>query len=158
MGFFNRGKNVAGLISSVALFRACMAGSNEGGAVTLVEIQAKSVDKVLGSIATGNSTEITVPEADIYAECADIMKKVVTEPTQFGCKQRLLRASNLMAGLASKEAGLWIEASYQNEAGSLPHLTINNGGHPRSAGPRVEMLTPIFSHILETDTYLSLAE
>lgn len=157
MAFFNQGKNVAGLISSVALFRILMVGGNEGSVVNLIDVQANSVDKVLGRIATKTATTQT-SEAVAYANCAEIVKSSQINPNQFGNKHRLLRASNIMAELATSEARLWIEASYQDEESLLPHLIINNGGHPRSAGPRVEMLTPNFHKILQSEEYLALVQ
>lgn len=153
MAFFNQGKNIAGLISSVALFKSCMPRSNDGCAVTPIEVQAKSIDAVLGSAFDSNTAEGVV-----YAECAHLVAEAnKSRDGEFGKRQRLLRASKLMTGLATQEAVSWLAQASQNEDSSLPILSIQNGGHPRSAGPRVEMLQPIFETIIASPKYQSLS-
>lgn len=155
LSFFNQGKNIGGLISSVALFNAMMDKSGEGATVDLLEVQATSIDKVLRktvSLPTGNPVE-----AETYQECAGIMKRVSgMAEGQFGKNQQLSKASRLMIDLASREASTWLEASTQNEEGNLPELTINNGGYPRSAGSRVDLLQPIFYSIVDSKPYAAL--
>jgi hypothetical protein len=158
-GFFNQGKNIAGLTSTVALFRACKAsrpdsvGSLEMPAI--LEIQAKSIDVVLEDVSAGFAA-VSQPHQDIYKECSRLAKDATNPNTQYGAAQRLLRASRIMADLACTEAGTWLDRA--EDDGSSPKLTIHNGGHPRSAGPRVDMLQPILHRIIESDNYRSLEQ
>lgn len=153
LAFFNQGKNVAGLISSVALFKVCTVGTGEGGYVNPLDVQAQSVDKVL-TLAT--QTGITRPdEQEAYLQCSNLVKASFANPTEFSKRKRLLRASNILASVAAIEARGWLDDARQIEGEKLPKLTINDGGHPRSVGPRVEMLQPIFEKIVASEAYLS---
>lgn len=150
MAFFNQGKNVAGLVSSVALFQASVAGTRQGSAVTPIEIQAKAVDLTLE-----NRTQVTPPESEVnvYDRCSRLAWQASTNEG-FVASRSLRKAAQLMTGLAVVEAASWVKASRQSDG--LPKFEIRNGGHPRSAGPRVEMLQPIFEQILQSETYQSL--
>lgn len=147
MAFFNQGKNVAGLVSSIALFQASIAGTREGSAVTPVEIQAKAVDLAL----IKRSKATAEPEGETYERCSQLARRAAATHADFIAIQSLRKAAGLISGLAASEAASWVEASQTDEI--LPELTINDGGHPRSAGPRVEMLQPIFKQILDSETY-----
>lgn len=151
MAFFNQGKNVAGLISSIALFQVSVAGSRQGAVVTPVEIQAKAVDLVLGGEATPDRAS---SESEVYARCSRLAIQASIGEGIIASRS-LRKASQLMTDLAVAEASSWIEVSQESE--NLPQLTINDGGHPRSAGPRVEMLQPFFRQILASEAYRSIA-
>jgi hypothetical protein len=155
MAFFNQGKNIAGLISSAVLFRACMERKKEGAYINVTETQAMLVDRALSLDCDFIGSEIS--EDDIYAICARHARQATeAQPGQFGKNIRLLRASRAILSLASREAFGWVENSLQNEETTLPVLRIQNGGHPRSAGPRVNKLQPIFHKIVASPQYQSL--
>ncbi len=160
--FFNQGKNVSGIISSATLFKACMTSSGEGAQVNMLRVQADIVDKVLGNLAAGSVAKVS--DTSAYATCGQLARRVFmparsaeSPRVKPGTKQILLHAHRLMVSLASFEAGEWIAASFQNEDNSLPNLEINNGGHARSAGPRVEMLQSILHKIVEFEEYKALS-
>jgi hypothetical protein len=158
LSFFHQGKNVAGLISSAVMLRAFMHGLEEGRMGAHPEralgIQAKCIDIALGSLV--KRLPDVVPDDEAYQICSKQAQAAQSSKYSFGNKSRLLRASNMMCALAQKEATQWIEDSRQNDEQSLPALTINPGGSPRSAGPRVDALQPVFQRTLGSRSYKSL--
>jgi hypothetical protein len=150
MAFFNQGKNVAGLISSVALFQASIAGTRQGAPVTPIAIQAKAVDLVLDSEV---KSDRILPESEVYERCSRLAVQA-SLGAGIVASRSLRKASQLMTDVAVVEASSWVAASLTDE--TLSKLTINDGGHPRSAGPRVEMLQPLFKKVLASETYQSL--
>lgn len=151
MAFFNQGKNVAGLISSVALFRASVAGTRQGASVTPIEIQAEAVDLALEKTS---KIDPVVSEADAYDRCSRFVFLASDATQDFIASRSLRKAASVMSGLAVTEAATWVDASQARE--DLPNLIIHGGGHPRSSGPRVEVLQPIFRQILASETYRAL--
>ncbi len=151
--FFNQGKNIAGMVSSIALFRACMPRMRVKAQITPIELQAAAVDAAL----SGRPSNV-VSDTRAYSNCEQLVWDAHrAEPGQFGVAHRFLRASRVMTALAAQESADWIEASMQNEDGSLPVIVIKNGGQPRSGGPRIAMLEPIFHQILGSPAYQELA-
>jgi hypothetical protein len=162
--FFNQGKNIGGILSSAALFRAY---PTEGEIQQLfdtdpavssreLQVQARVIDIALGNLAI-RSVETTGEDNKIYAECERLAIHAYASQSLFARRHRLLRAGKIMSGLATPEVSKWRETASQNEDGSLPILTIPNGGTPRSAGPRVDKLQPIFAEIIASGPYRSLA-
>ncbi|HXR50461.1 MAG TPA: hypothetical protein VN778_05550 [Verrucomicrobiae bacterium] len=154
--FFNHGKVIGGLVSSVAVFRMRMNGpldpNNEISEVVL-QMQAKSIDKAL-ELPLLQATNGTKGEQEVFEECTHLAKLAVRNPgNQFVNRRYMLRAAKSMSSLACQNVVLWLETSKQDEAESLPLLTIPDGGTPRSAGPRVEMLQPIFHQIIASEAF-----
>lgn len=153
LAFFNQGKNIAGLVSSLALFKSCSYKSELDKRSRMLETQAESVDRVLGDITIVPSLA-EIPEEDIFKYCTELVESASVLPRgQFAANQMLVRASDAIAGIASSEASSWLDASLQDEEESLPVLTIHDGGHARSAGKRVNMLQPIFHRIVASPRY-----
>lgn len=156
LSFFNQGKNVGGLITSIALFKSMMNKTGEGAAINLLEVQAVSIDRVLDMV--GLPTDDRPDEKETYRECAQIMSEVLKASGEDRFRnRRLLYVKRSMAGLAVAECSSWLDASLQNSEGTLPELTINNGGHPRSGGHRVDKLQPIFHKIIASKPYQKLS-
>jgi hypothetical protein len=161
--FFNQGKNIGGIISSATLFRVNPTESDlkllyeDGQLPTLkiLEIQAKNVDIVLGNVAV-KCIDIPGNDKDAYSECERISVRAYKLQNPFAQKRLLLRAGKIMSGLARKEAAKWREMAVQNEQHPLPMITIPDGGTPRSAGPRVEKLQPIFDDIVKSEQFRKL--
>ncbi len=63
-----------------------------------------------------------------------------------------------MAHLAAHETKAWLENASQNQDETLPTLTIHNGAHPRSAGPRVDALIPVFQATVASPAYTELTK
>lgn len=153
LSFFATGKTIGGLISSKALFLSMMSGWRTS--VNILEVQARSVSRVLNNNV---SNKDVLNRERAFLKCADLaINASEMEDWSFVRGEKLLRASQLMGDLAAQEASSWIKLSQQNEEGDLPLLKINNGGHPRSAGPRVGKLLPIFEEIVESVEYRQFA-
>jgi hypothetical protein len=157
--FFNQGKVVAGYLTSAALFRA--ARTPEGvDPVNVLEVQASSVDKVVERLhSEPSAAERTGSEEAAFMRCAELaIRANEFEPGHFIREHNFMRAAAIMTIMASTELRPWIAASWQNEDGSLPHLTIENGGFPRSTGGRTEARQPIFHKITASEAYQALAD
>ena len=149
LAFFNQGKNIGGILSSASLFRACME-RREGRPTEPLKAQATSVDKAL---AHRNTTPIISDESAVYVESGRMISRVnISPPGTYGTNVRLLRAAKIMTSYAAVEINEWL--NFAEQPGTP--LTIQNGGHPRSAGPRVEMLQPLFEQILASEPYADL--
>jgi len=159
MAFFNQGKNIAGLVTSAALFTAYKNGFGRGKSVDLLEVQAKNIDKVM-SVAPEYADRMEAgeefkSEKEQYELCSEAM--VLNQ-----CDDRFVRimsrydvATARMVGMAARETADWLETASNM---SLPTLAVNNGAHPRSVGPRVEALKPIFESAVASPEYRALAE
>ncbi len=156
LSFFNHGKTIAGPLTSAALFKASM--DQPSGFVDILDVQAKSVDKVLSRISVRpTTTELSISANEAFSRCSDLTQLAATKaPANFLREHNLLRAASIMSILATSETRAWTQNSMQNNEGSLPTLVIENGGFPRSAGPKVERLQPIFHQIIESESYLAL--
>jgi len=156
MAFLNQGKNIASSISSAILFRIFRTDIDYQTATPPLEIQATAIDKALCALPVNGSTP-HLGDVQAYENCTRIAIQVnQTEPGQFGNRRRLLQAARIMTNLASAETASWIKSSEQNGEGSLLALVVPNGGYSRSAGPRVEMLQPIFHQIVVSEPYQAL--
>jgi hypothetical protein len=163
--FFNQGKVIGAILSSATLFRAQFKKielqqlyDNLGipNRDTLA-LQAQNVDMVLGNIKIDNLTEPLRSSDEEAYSCTEKMARLADRSESPFAKRRLfLRAGKIMSRLAMKEVSVWKKTAEQNNEGSLPDLTIPDGGHPRSAGPRVEMLQPVFNEIVESDEFQRL--
>lgn len=153
--FFNQGKNIAGMVSSATLFKACLSRTPKIDQLTPpIRLQAAVVDATL----SGGRPAVTVSDIKAYGDCERLIRDAHgAEPGQFGVANRFLQASRIMTALAAQESADWVAASVQNQDGSLPSLTIEDGGHPRSGSPRVAMLQPIFHQIITSSAYQELA-
>lgn len=161
MSFFNQGKNLGGILSSAALFRVLRheepRKDGESTSPCALSVQARVVDLALGHLT---APAISIPGNDLvsYYECEKVMRVVGCQPNHsYPTRRRLFRAGKIMTALSRAETEKWRAMGSQNEENTLPVLTIPNGGHPRSAGPRVEMLQPIFQDILASDPYCALS-
>jgi hypothetical protein len=155
LGFFNQGKNIAGLVSSIVLFNVLMHRPQEGASVDILGLQAKAIDKVLARVTSGQFDTV-LAEPEIYKECQRLVRLAIEDDTHFSTNARLLRASKIMTGLACQETRDWLAASRQDLETTLPQLTIPDGGHPRSGGDRVDMLQPIFHGFVESEQFRAL--
>jgi hypothetical protein len=158
LGFFNEGKKVATILSSAALFRTVMLEypGRDGEEISdhTLKMQARSVD-----IAAGKSQVKSLELEDdtsAFAESERMATLAIDSESSFARNYRLLRAAKVMTGLAINEMAKWREMSVQNEEGNLAILTIPNGGTPRSAGPRVKKLQPVFHEIVSSERFQKL--
>jgi hypothetical protein len=150
LSFFNQGKHIGGLITSAAMLRAGVASENRL-VVDVLALQTRAVDISLA----GRVQCVLKSDFEVFSQTAKLVRDAdAVSLGQYGRNQRLVRASGNMMNLASEETIAWLEVATQNETNPLPTLTVNDGGHPRSVGPRVEMLQPIFHDILNSDGYL----
>ena len=119
--------------------------------------QTLSVDIAVGKHKIP-SIEIGGDDLMAYRECQRlaVLAGDLRPEAHFARTQRLLRAAKVMTGLAIREIGTWQEMARQNPKEPLPILRIPNGGTPRSAGPRVERLQPVFHEIVSSEIYRSL--
>jgi hypothetical protein len=163
--FFNRGKKIATVIASAVLFRARskeielpqLYDSTGVPTHDNLSLQARNVDMVLGKITIRNLAEpLKSSDEDAYSSTEHVYQLANRSENPFAKRRLFLRAGKIMSRLAIKEVGTWRKTAVQNSEGSLPALTIQNGGHPRSAGPRVEMLQPVFHEIVQSDEFKSL--
>jgi hypothetical protein len=157
LAFFNQGKVIGGLVSSAALFKACMPRSSEGAYVDMLRLQADTVDRVLADSPTG-SPVLSISETEIFTTCARLAKQAHAARKERVTASLWLHASQNIRKLAAEQARKWVAVALQDEQAILPQLVIPNGGTPRSAGPRVEMLQPLFHHIVESEAYQVLGE
>ena len=158
--FFNQGKNIGGILSSATLFRVSMTERPRRDYEELsdhaLRIQARCVDIALGNISVLGVTAPT-QERLAYETCTQLAIRARSIPeSAFGRKHNLLRAGKIMSALACREVTAWRETAEQNDEGTLPILTILNGGYPRSAGHRVERLQPLLEEIVSSDAYKAL--
>jgi|GEM_PF-758369 len=162
LAFFNQGKNVAGIISSSAVFRTMMydnpRNDDEELSDYVIRTQAKCVDIALGNVA---ARCIELPsDISSYKECqrlavlSDTPSRLPGE--MFARRHRLLRAGKVMSALARVEVENWRNMAKQDPENLLPNLVVYNGGHPRSAGPRVDRLQPIFHEIVSSEEFQTL--
>jgi hypothetical protein len=142
--FFQQGKTAAGLLSSVIMFKTFVKLPNP--TLDILGLQAESVDSTLELDKSDFvSTEDT---ENVYRQCARLAVKASRSKLKKGA---YLKASRLMLGIAGREAQAWAETSIDNSSGRI--LTIPNGGHPRSAGNRVDVRQLFFNTVLESDAY-----
>jgi hypothetical protein len=157
LAFFNHGKNIGGIVSSAVLFRVSMDKSREGAYVDILGEQAGAIERIISRKPEDFITETATEEVS-YEECARLVQEIQGETNPHINNGRRLRASNVMSALACREAKDWVASSLQNEDQSLPVLTIQDGGFPRSAGDRVERLQPVFHRIIESAQYRALSQ
>jgi hypothetical protein len=158
LGYFNEGKKIATLLSSAALFRTVIheEPGKDGATIsdTSLKMQARSVD-----IAVGKSQVKSIElqdEKSVFAESERMAMLAIGSESSFARNHRLLRAAKVMTGLAINEMTKWREMPVQNHGATLAELIIPNGGTPRSRGPRVEKLQPVFHEIVNSDRFQKL--
>jgi hypothetical protein len=161
--FFNQGKVLGGIISSSIIFRGRIKTddlqqlyNNDGMPLQqTLELQTQNIDMALGNIAVNGAL---LPEGDISAYAAAERMAMLANSLENAMlkKMCLVRAAKIMTGLAIDEITNWRLMAAQNKADTQPALIIPNGGTPRSVGPRVEKLQPIFQEILQSDHFKSL--
>lgn len=156
LGFFNQGKNIAGMISSVALFDACTDRDGFGAHVNIPGVQARSVDTVIDRLGDELSTMLYPheEESEIFSDCTSLVKQAVA--LECGNAKRNIafsKAGVMMTWLASAETARWLENAKQDISSPLPILEIQDGGFPRSAGSRVDKLQPVFKKIVASELY-----
>jgi hypothetical protein len=154
--FFHEGKNVAGLISTVALLNVCRLRVNHNSLSEIIEIQASSIDKVL---RLANSVELdeSKTEEKAFGECERALTIFARSPSLYGHSRRLIGAGKSMIGFAGIEASRWMSNSLQNEGGTLPVLHVQDGGTSRGSGPNVDMLQSILHSLPESELYANLS-
>jgi hypothetical protein len=160
--FFNQGKVISGIISSAALFR--LNPSNEDLQTIYLDgtepsqevlgMQARNVDIAIGKLAVRTIPPIQ-GDLEAFRESERLAKRAY-DLSDFARKRLLLRAGKIMSGLAISEVTAWREMAIQDDEESLPTLTVPNGATPRSAGPRVEKLQPIFHEIVQSEQFQKL--
>lgn len=161
MAFFNQGKNIASILSSATLFKSAIAEKprEDGEELTghVLKTQTRVVDMAIGRTPS-NSINLATDDLDAYRKCQLLVVHAegATTEKQFARRQRLRRASRIMIGLAKEEIRKWRLEATQDPENSRPALEISNGGHPRSTGPRVEKLQPIFHQIVQSELYQRL--
>ncbi len=155
LAFFNHGKTIGGLISSAVMFKVYV---DEPHYVpeTLIVDQSLVVADVLKNEPNYFSDE-DLSEKETFDACTSIASSIFQNEYNPLNPSEQLQASKMMSALACREAKIWVASSVQDDAEGLPVLTIPNGGHPRSAGERVDRLQPIFRKIVDSDRYRALA-
>jgi hypothetical protein len=159
----NQGKNIGGIISSATLFRINpteaelqeLYTEDRPTTIDTLKVQARNIDIALGNIAV-NYIAPTDDDSEAYTQCERLSTRAYKLQNTFAQRRLLLRAGKIMSGLARREIAKWREMTAQNKDQPLPILTIPDGGMPRSAGPRVDRLQPIFHQIVNTDQYQAL--
>jgi hypothetical protein len=154
LAFFNRGKKIGGIISSAVLFKAASMYYIDRPPMELLELQAGGVDKVLGRTAVRGSMYSLDEEA--YQACKRLIAQSQTARA-VERRRNYLNASRIMARLASAETAIWLAEAEQSEDNSLPVLSIPDGGHPRSAGARVDRLQVEFLSIVDSEEFIALS-
>jgi hypothetical protein len=154
--FLNTGKKLAGVLSGAALFRTTMRETlrEDGEPVTerTLTAQALSVDIALGRRSV--SSVMPASEAEAFTSGQRLATAVENaSPQSYAHRHFCLRAAKIMTGFAVQELPGWRALAAQNEEQSLPALVVNGGGTPRSSGPRVDALQPVFHEILASDEY-----
>jgi hypothetical protein len=160
--FFNQGKKIATIVASASLFR--LNPSNEDLQTSYINgtepsqevlrMQARNVDIAIGKLAVRTIPPIQ-GDLNAFQESKRLAKRAY-DLSDFARKRLLLRAGKIMSGLAISEVAVWREMANQDDEESLPTLTVTNGGTPRSAGPRVEKLQPVFHEIVQSEQFQSL--
>jgi hypothetical protein len=161
--FFNQGKVIGGILSSATVLRASLKEEDlqkfydvdASPNYDALKLQAKNVDIVLGNIGI-RSIALQGGETASFSETERMAKRARNTESQFARWRFLLRSGKIMSGLAIQEVSKWRETAAQNEEGTLPTLIIPNGGTPRSAGPRVEKLQPVFHEIVCSERFQKL--
>jgi hypothetical protein len=161
---FNQGKNIGGMLSSVSLFmllQSSTAPSFEAGiSKDILAGQTRGIDIALGNTAlravTVSAETGTEPDLTAYKACQSlVLSACETSLGSYARTHQLRRAAQIMATLATKEVIYWrnLIGAYSEETHML---SIPNGGHPRSAGPRIEQRQPILNNIVASDAYRAL--
>jgi hypothetical protein len=156
--FLNTGKKLAGVLSGAALFRTTMRETlgEDGEPVTerTLTAQALSVDIALGRRSVPSA--MPASEAEAFTSGQRLATAVENaSPQTYAHRHFCLRAAKIMTGLAIQELPSWRALAEQDATQSLPALVVVDGGTPRSGGPRVDRLQPIFHEILESEAYLA---
>jgi hypothetical protein len=158
--FRHRGKNIAGMISSIALFQTliCQRGTL---ATTNLRVQARSVDHVLNRFRRG-SFDTSFNDEAVYAECVNQVRLTAgldpsDEIQQFGYNKRFRTATKYLTGLVCQEVGLWLAEAEQNDKRTKPVLVVENGGVTRGSGPSMERLGQQLAQTEATAEYQDLA-
>jgi hypothetical protein len=152
LAFFNQGKNLAGIVSHAIVFQSAADGYIDKPVEEMLEIQSSTIEKTLGRVAINEV--IRISDEKTYKICEHLARLALSEPHDRD--NNLNRAGYVMTELASAEASIWLLDALQNEDSSLPILQINDGGHPRSAGDRVDKLQPVFQKIIASERYQAL--
>ncbi len=157
LSLFNQGKNVAGLVSASVLFKVTARNLETEDTAALLLVQADRIDRVLTTVPVSRASDEF--EANVFDDCIKLATTATAQPEgQFGRTHRYLKASRLMVTLAASEATAWVESSQQtDDTATTQLLVIQNGGYPRSAGPRVDSLQPIFNTIIASQDYQALS-
>jgi hypothetical protein len=152
--FINHGKVIAGLLHADNMFRS-MRGGRTTGFVDILELQASTLDRML---ANGDSVEPTKETVDsIYGQCYSLVRDIpLGGGDTFRNSRRLLMASRLVGRLAAGELKTWLETATQDDEQPKPTLVIPDGGKARSAGPRVDLLTPVFQQVVDSVRFQEL--
>lgn len=151
--FLNHGKVVAGLTLSAIILKISMSNKEEEPQIPL-EIQADVIDRVLKE--SQQPVSYSAPEKEIFMRCVELAHRAHAAGQSLVASKSWLQASKLMRGLASNYAHDWIDLLGEDQ-GAFPQLIVPNGGTPRSSGPRVEELQPIFHEIVESEQFKSLS-
>lgn len=153
--FLNMGKKLAGILSGAALFRTTMYESprsdNEPVTRRTLQAQCLSIDIALGVRAISSIEPDTETDAFLSGQC--LAAAANTSRGAYARRHYCLRAAKIMTGLAVQELPRWRKLAEQDEAQSLPTLLVADGGTPRSAGPRVKALQPIFQEIVGSSEF-----
>lgn len=150
--YFQHGKTAAGLLTSVCMFRL-LAKSNVR-TQDLLRLQTIVIDDAITADVKHDYDE--QDKITIYERCTTLAKASVDGKDRLA-KQKLRHAGRLIMGIAAAETQAWISDGMQNADNTLPRLVIPNGGHPRSAGNRVDFRQTLFSAIVGSDNYHALA-
>jgi hypothetical protein len=160
--FFNQGKVISTIISCATVLRASIKykdlkqlyNCNDSPKYNTLKLQARNVDIVLGNISV-RSIALQGGDRASFLESERMAMLARDSENSLARSHRLLRAAKIMTGLGINEMAKWREMSAQNYDKTLPELIIPNGGTPRSSGPRVEKLKPVFKATAESEIFKS---
>jgi hypothetical protein len=153
LAFFNQGKYLSGLVASSLLCKLVRSeqppAEGEPISAKVIQLQAATIDKVLKNTSRNEQSLVS----EVLESSATLITSAENIPaTDYVSRHSLLTAGKQLLRLAQAEAHDWLNGEQH-----FPVLTIADGGTARSAGPRVEMLTPIFHEILASADYQAMS-
>jgi Arc/MetJ-type ribon-helix-helix transcriptional regulator len=159
LAFFNHGKVIGALLSSACMLKSLVSVAprqdDEPISPETMNLQTSAIDTALSSKRVAQKGRY-FSYSSAYREARRLLLQAESNSDGILRGRRLRAASKLMLVIAQEEIDSWLDAAEQNTDNDLPELVIPKGGHPRSVGPRVEMLQPLFEQIVQSVNYQAL--
>jgi hypothetical protein len=146
--FYQQGKVVGGLLSSVCTFRVF--SQPDVRLIDIFGLQADTVSEALDTkpkVPVWNRGMI----GDLYSTCSMLARvSIKSKPYEHDLLQD---ASDKIIDYAKSEALLWIEMADELEATSKADVHVNNGGVPRSVGDGIDVRQALLKAIAGSDAF-----